>query len=164
MHQEIDVDGRYIFLDTLIENSSFKLLNIYFPNYENGKLQFIKKMNNLLRKQDVTTDDRLIIGGDFNCVIDPKLDKKRGCDNSLNTQKEKVIAELKSTMQTNTLQDIWRIKNPFVKRFTWRQTKPLIQCRLDFWLTSEILHNEIESVDITPAYKTDHSAITRRYS
>ena len=162
VHKEIDSDGRYIFLDALIENCAFKLLNVYFPTDENGKSFFLGKLSKLLQTQSVSSDDRIIIGGDFNCVIDPKLDKKGGCDNSLNAKKEKVIFDLKILMKTNALQDIWRIKNPTQRRFTWRQTKPLIQCRLDFWLTSEILQDEIQSVDIKPAYKTDHSAITIR--
>ena len=55
---------------------------------------------------------------------------------------------------------IWRIRNPESKLFTWRQNNPLIQRRLDFWLTSSNLQEEIENVDIVPAIRTDHSAIT----
>ena len=55
--------------------------------------------------------------------------------------------------------DIWRIRNPDVKRFTWRQKNPTIQRRLDFWLISSSIQEEVENVDITPAIRTDHSAI-----
>ena len=36
----------------------------------------------------------------------------------------------------------------------------MIQRRLDFWLTSSSLQEDIQSVDIIPAIKSDHSAIT----
>ena len=36
----------------------------------------------------------------------------------------------------------------------------MIQRRLDFWLTSSSLQEDVESVDIIPAIKSDHSAIT----
>ena len=36
----------------------------------------------------------------------------------------------------------------------------LMQRRLDSWLTSSNLQEEIENVDIVPAIRTDHSAIT----
>ena len=56
--------------------------------------------------------------------------------------------------------DIWRIRNPDVKRFTWIQKNPTIQHRLDFWLISSSIKKEVENVDIIPAIRTDHSAIT----
>ena len=58
------------------------------------------------------------------------------------------------------LANIWRIRNPYTKRFIWRQKKLTIQHRLDFWLISSSVHEEVEDVDIIPAIRTDHSAIT----
>ena len=54
------------------------------------------------------------------------------------------------------LGDIW----PTVTRFTWRQKKPIIQRRLDYWLVSDSLQDDIDSVDIKTSIKSDHSAIT----
>ena len=56
--------------------------------------------------------------------------------------------------------DIWRISNPTERRFTWRQQSPIIQRRLDFWLVSDTLQEDVESVEIIPWIKFDHSAIT----
>ena len=53
--------------------------------------------------------------------------------------------------------DIWRIKNPQTRCYTWSQSWPQIFCRLDYWLISNNLSTE--STDITPAIKTDHAAI-----
>ena len=58
------------------------------------------------------------------------------------------------------LVDIWRIRNPTASRFTWRQKTPLEQRRLDYWLISDSLQDEIISVEIKASIKTDHSAIT----
>ena len=58
------------------------------------------------------------------------------------------------------LVDIWRIRNPTERRFTWRQKSPIIQRRLDFWLVSDTLQEDVESVEIIPSIKSDHSAIT----
>ena len=41
--------------------------------------------------------------------------------------------------------DIWQIRNPEIKRFTWRRKKPLIQRRLDFWLISDVCQEDIEN-------------------
>lgn len=51
--------------------------------------------------------------------------------------------------------DIWRIRNPDRKKFTWRQKSPIIQRRLDYWFISDS-----SKVDIVTAIRTDHNAIT----
>ena len=58
--------------------------------------------------------------------------------------------------------DIWPIRNPEVKRFTWRQKKPLIHRRLDFWLISAACQEDIEKSDIS--INSDHSAATLHFS
>lgn len=56
--------------------------------------------------------------------------------------------------------DIWRVRNPDERCFSWPQKNSVIQRRLDFWLTSTSLQEDVESVDAIPAIKSDHSAIT----
>ena len=58
------------------------------------------------------------------------------------------------------LVDIWRIKNPDMKSFTWSQNSPAIFCPLDYWLISNSLQDLVTSTDIIPAIKTDHAAIS----
>ena len=55
------------------------------------------------------------------------------------------------------LVDIWRIRNQEVQRFMWRQKNPIIQRR---WLITSSIQEDIENVDIIPAIRTDHSAVT----
>ena len=54
---------------------------------------------------------------------------------------------------------VW-IWNPDKRLFTWRQTKPFIQRRLDFWLIKDICQDEVEQVKIIPSIKSNRSAIT----
>ena len=56
--------------------------------------------------------------------------------------------------------DAWRVLNPEISRFTWRQKKPEVHCRLDFFLVNHITFCNTVSADITPGYKTNHSTIT----
>ena len=51
------------------------------------------------------------------------------------------------------------MRNPTVTRSTWRQKRPIIQRRLDYWLVSDCLQGGIDSVDIKMSIKSDHSAI-----
>ena len=75
-------------------------------------------------------NQRVVLGGDFNVINDPDLDSSGGSP----TMKESVKL-LQDICLNYDLIDIWRIRNPDAKSYTWRQKKPLIQRRLDFWLT-----------------------------
>ena len=60
----------------------------------------------------------------------------------------------------NHLIDIWRIRHPTESQFTWRQKTPPISRRLDYWFISNDLQEDVDSVDITTAFRSGHSAIT----
>ena len=59
------------------------------------------------------------------------------------------------------LVDIWRIRNPTASRFTWRQKTPVVQRRLEYWLISDSLQEEIISAEIKTSIKTEHRAVMR---
>jgi hypothetical protein len=61
------------------------------------------------------------------------------------------------------LSDFWRICNPNLKRYTWRQGSSatrLKQSRLDYWIVSTHLMYNLEEVDIKTSLRSDHSTIT----
>ena len=66
----IDRDGRFVIVTGEIHSPPMTLVNIYGPNFDNP--QFFKKVFSLIPELSLTN---LIIGGDFNCVIDPYLDR-----------------------------------------------------------------------------------------
>ena len=66
---------------------------------------------------------------------------------------------LENIMESVNLIDIWRIRNPFSKEFTWRANNPLVQRRLDYFLISDRIQSSVSKVYIKPAIATDHSAI-----
>ena len=63
-------------------------------------------------------------------------------------------------MMENDLMDIWRIRNPDNKKFTWRHKNPLIQRRLDYWFIGDMLQEDVVKSEILTSIKTDHLAIT----
>ena len=58
------------------------------------------------------------------------------------------------------LTDIWRDLHPQDDVFTWRQRKPEVHCRLDFFLISQGIAICVTNAEISPGYKTDPSMIT----
>ena len=63
-------------------------------------------------------------------------------------------------MRANDLIDIWRIRNPEKRQFTWTQKKHLVRRRQDYWLVSTQIQDDLTETNIIPAIKSDHSAIT----
>ena len=143
-----DPVGRFLLIDIHTENKTLTLANIYAPN--NDDPFFFENFYNHLLTFDC---GELILGGDFNLVLDVQKDKSGG-----NPVTHKNC--LKKAQYIIDSLDLWRVVNPDTKRFTWRRRKPDIQCRLDLFLLSSSLGTAVTKADILPGLKTDHSLIT----
>ena len=151
----VSPDGRILILEVNVQDTIFKLINIYAPNTEGEQKAFYKGLHALINKYKIVQTDNIIIGGDYNVTFKADLDKKGGVmktkDNVLN-----IIDDINSKIE---LHDIWRCKNPNKKAYTWKQKNPEIHCRLDYWFISEALHDYASLVDILPCIRSDHDAI-----
>ena len=99
----------------------------------------------------------VIFRGDFNSIFDCKFDAS-GRNPIL---KKKSLAKLIDIKETLCLWDIWKIRNPNVKGFTFRQNhvSGFIERRLDFFLISNILQESIIKTDVLSSFCTDPSPI-----
>ena len=153
-NMESDNSGRIILMQGTIDEEEVNLVNIYAPTAENAKVAFFIRLRQFLRSCKLDVDSKIIIGGDFNTVLGTN-DKKGGRQYI----KHNSVVELENILEDLELCDIWRVKHPERKRFTWRQKNPLIQCRLDLFLISENLMDSVGDVKILPSFKSDHSAV-----
>ena len=100
-------------------------------------------------------DTQIIWGGDFNVIFDTKLDADGG-----NPQlKLNSVTKLLSMIAENDMCDIHRVRYPFSKRYTWRQKTPLKQRRLDYFLISDQLQEQIKTIEIISSVQSDHSTL-----
>ena len=116
---------------------------------------FFSKLSEELKDLATDADESVVVGWNFNVIIDQVLDGRGG-----NKKRKDSVQYVEDMIIEHILVDIWRIRNPTDTRFTWRQKSPLIQRRLDFWLISNDLQEDVESVEIITAIRSDHSAIT----
>ena len=58
------------------------------------------------------------------------------------------VNSIESIQSEFSLHDVWRVKNPNTRSFTWSKMSPFIFCRLDYWLISDSLHDLVSQVDI----------------
>ena len=154
--QSIKVDSEgCILLEALIQDSTFVLLNIYAPNTSTEQCEFFQKIAEELKSLVTFSDFLFVVGWDFNVFFDQDIDGSGGVKKT-----KKSVKILEDICLEQDLIDIWQVRNPTEKQFTWQQKTPIIQRCLDFWLVNNGLQDDIVSADITPSIKSDHSAIT----
>jgi len=88
-------------------------VNVYGPNNDNQAVQLYDHLIDLLRKEGLAYEDKIIIGGDFNCPINPLLDKQGG----ILVARKKITDRLEELQTIFNLHDVWRAKNPQTKSF-----------------------------------------------
>ena len=147
----VDPFGRYILCDIELDLKILTIINTYGPNKDDSAF-----FNNIYELCEDYTGENIIWGGDFNVVQNPYLDKKGGILNT-HTRARKALHNI---MEQLDLEDIWRTKNPTLRRYTWHSnTKPIIQCRLDYFLTNNAINSRTGKCTIKPGYNSDHSAV-----
>ena len=148
LKQLCDKEGRYIIIDLVVGELTLTICNIYAPNKDDPAF-----FQNVSEQMTSFKCEEIIFGGDFNLVLDVLKDKKGGKP-STHQNSLKMVQNFQNNLD---LTDIWRDLNPEERRYTWRQNKPEIHCRLDFFLVSVSLAGRVLKCDILPSYKTDHS-------
>jgi len=145
-----DTDGRVIIIEILINDRKLTLCNSYA--YNEDKPQFFET---IMEKLTTLNYENLIWGGDHNVVLNLDLDKKGG----LYKTHENCKIIINSWKGENEVDDVWRIQHPRTLRYTWRsRKKPIVQTRLDFFLTSRNITTRVTKSDIIPGFCSDHSA------
>jgi exonuclease III len=129
---------------------------VYAPTKDNpsDQKQFL---DSLKEKLELYEKGTLIIAGDFNICLNPTLDKSGERIEKLSEFAKLMI----SFMDEFDLVDIWRIRNPDTRRYTWRQrTKAgIVHSRLDFFLVSLELSYSVRKSEIDIGICSDHSII-----
>ena len=148
-----DPHGRTV--QTLIEHADrkFNLINIYAPNTNAERRIYFHSISTFIS----STEDN-ILGGDFNCIADHKLDKLGGNPFARQT----AITILNTITQQHNLTDIWRDRNRDVKKFTWtgkNTQNSFIHTRIDKFFISSSLTPFVTKTDISPFSFSDHDLI-----
>ena len=131
----IDPLGRYIILKAEINDKIYVLISIHAPNKDKDSFKFFADLLARLKNENLDEEENIIVGGDFNCPLNMILDKK----GRILTPRKSVVSIINSIHGYLDLIDIWRVKNPNTKSYTWSQNSPRILCRLDYWLISNNL-------------------------
>ena len=67
-----------IILKLQLNKKVFVLVNIYAPNKHKDLIQFFSKLHVLFQSKNLDSEENIILEGDFNCPLNPALDKRGG--------------------------------------------------------------------------------------
>ena len=107
-----DKNGRILILDTEIDDSKFILINLYNANFESEQLNTLEELTQLLGNLEINGDKNIIFSGDFNVFFNSTLEAKGGSP----TLKKHSIAKFIEIKEMLDVCDIWRIRNPKIKK------------------------------------------------
>ena len=144
-----DADGRWIKINVTEGEKSFELCNLYAPNKDTPKF-----FANVIDSIEMTEDKFMLIG-DFNLVLNNTLDRRGAkCNN------EKAASIVRQAVEELSMSDVWRDQNEKVFRRSYFRRKPTYAAsRIDFALTSSGLTQFVNAAFYIPSIMTDHSAL-----
>ena len=152
----IDTFGNYVIAHVRINDTIDVILgSIYGPNNDDPK--FFSGIETIYKEMKGSEEIPVILGGDFNLVLNQRLD-------TINYRTEshpRATDRVHCMMNDNNWVDIFREINGEKRKFTWKVgNPPRKQARLDYFIVSEILRPMIFEADVISGYRSDHSIVT----
>lgn len=146
-----DPNGRFLVVTGTLNSVPITLVNLYAPNFDDP--DFFQKVFNLI--PDISSTN-IILGGDFNCVLDPLLDKQF----SKSLQKSNSCIRLNTLADNLNLVDIWRLKHPTVRDYSFFSPVHKSYSRIDYFLLDSKLLSTVETVTYQPIVISDHAPLS----
>jgi exonuclease III len=154
-------DGEVVFQSERILTVSCEMdigkvnfVNVYAPNTSIEKRAFYDALHDHLDQ----LDGEIIVGGDFNCVLNNNIDIVSG-----DYHRAADSISFQALVTNTSLNDTWRLFHPDEKEFTWSRKTPFIARRLDYLLASDSIFAKTIECNIISAPHTDHRIVEMKY-
>jgi len=145
-----DKKGRYVIVKGVIQGTVISILNVYYPPAHPS--DFITKV--FLDFSEIHSDIA-IVGGDFNCILNPLIDRLPHKDAPLSTQAK----SLSSICEDLGFVDVWRTIHPLDKEYTFFSAPHLCHTRIDyFFIPGPSLHSVL-SCSMGSILISDHANV-----
>ena len=111
---KITINERCLGITFQYLNKTYFIFNIYAPADKEYRVTFLNELTSTLKLNSLPVDSYVILAGDFNTYSCDFLDNIRGHPHC-----KKEIESFNHFVQSNSLIDCWRQKNPEIKDFSW---------------------------------------------
>ena len=144
-----DKEGRMLKVQADLFEYPLTLINIYAPNTDDP--QFYRNL--FLESSQI--HGQCIIGGDINLILNPCLDKSNNSHVSLS----KAATALKEGMKDFGYLDIWRVRNPNERDYSYYSHVHDVYTRIDLFLIASSLELNVQACEYLPRTLSDHSPV-----
>lgn len=140
-------------------NSKTQIIGVYAEPEETLREIYWSNFEKWFKKRE-REHERLIIIGDFNAPLNPRLDKSNP-----NEHREETYTGLSNIIENERLLDAWRLKHGRKRDYTWTMNSAdpnAPATRIDHALISPALQTKLHTCDILPSCKpltTDHAPL-----
>ena len=142
-----------IFLD--VEDEMINLVNVYAHSSDFQRRIFFSDLEGFLSNVYAN-----VIGGDFNCIADPRLDKLGGKPNA----RQSAVSVLTALNSHYGLIDIWRVRHKDEQSFTWNgrnaNDNSLVCTGMDKLFISRSISHFVIDTSIKVFAHSDHDCVT----
>lgn len=139
--------GRYLIVQGTLLLEKLNLVNVYGPNSDDST--FYEDLFLLL----ASLSGQLIIAGDFNCTLNPSLDRSTGTDHSHHVSR----CTIKRFMKDLKLLDIWRELHQQIKAYSCYSATYQTYSRIHYFLISSDLVSKVKSNEYYNIVISDHA-------
>lgn len=146
-----DPEGRWLWVKGKCYERSFTLVTYYAPN--EGQVEFFET---LLEELEGNIDGTLIIAGDLNFAIDPKLDTSRGSSSMSGSKLRRFRRELASWQ----LLDPWRVMYPTERDYTFFSQVHGGYSRLDYFFVKHSDFDLVQKTTVEVITLSDHAPVS----
>lgn len=122
------------------------LVNVYAPNWHNPNF-----MTSLFSKIPNLDTHRLILGGDLNLVIDPKLDRSHP-----KVLTPSAMSKTLSSIMIGCI-DVWHLLHPFSKEFSYFSKVHQAYSRINYFFIDRALLPTVKSTEYSAVVISDHA-------
>ena len=143
-------------LDITFHHKRVLLANIYAPNsgphkFKNRKQVFQEISDKI---NDFPEVECVVLGGDFNCVLDTELDRS-----SFVSYKEAAAKHLNDLLERHNLEDIWRTLHPTEYDYTFHSGSAISLSCIDRFYTSRSARGSVKNCSIMSFPLSDHRKV-----
>jgi exonuclease III len=155
-----DIGGRLLGMCIEYKGNKYGLVNVYAPNIGSKKhyLEYLTGLDNCLDELEGNYDD-LIVGGDFNLIMNGELDARGGHK----VVHKDCVEYLQMICEKHSLVDLFRTRKTGENNFTWappgHNPKNIFR-RLDYFFVYSSRTCKISKLQNNKINNSDHNALT----
>lgn len=150
-----DTNGRYIIVSGKLYNTMVVLANVYAPNVDD-----VGFLNGFFSSLPDLSSYSLILGGDFNCWLNPVLDRSSSNPGIMS----KSASLIQSFLDNYGVTEIWRYLHPNKREYSFFSHSHQTYSRIDYFFVDNQLVPFTLSCDYQSIVISDHAPVVMSMS